>query len=747
MSLELFPIETTLPTMGERVRARIALLITWRLARSSPDRIARVISKWATLPPATWEEVTADYNAVCSVSQRCRGQEGCLRRSVAIAAAVRLRGRSVGWSTGFTTRPFQAHAWVQVDGDAVMERHGVRHYQRVIEVTPKASTAEGALGRDAAIADDTDTTDVNPASPTQIVGLLQGQRRPVALVLVLGLVAAALTLALPWYAADLFGRYQQSDLSILSLGLLVLLILAAGAVSAYQTFSLQRIAENVVKSARTGLADHLLDLRIREYDTRNPGDLISRFGSDTATLRGAIVQILLAASPGIALMVGAGIMMMVLDPVLFGTATALMLITLGLTLVASLSLRDAAFAAHKSLGQLSSELECSLVGVRSIRAANATQERVQQLDESVASTYAAAMRVARLQSMISPLSQIGLQISGIVVVAVGAYRAESGSISTADLLRFTVLLLILAAPLTQAISALSQVGESLASLARINEINDLPTEDEHDIRQPHDEPSAAFAKDGPAALEFRNVFFTYRDAVFGERLELDDYVLHGLDLTIPSGKKVAIVGPSGAGKSTLLSLVERFYEPSRGAISIFGRNIRDLARHDLRSQLAYVEQNAPLVTGTIRENLTLGLMGVSDAECLDVLDRLNLSHLVTRNRAGLDASIGELGVKLSGGERQRLATGRALLSSAPIILLDEATASLDSENERSINEILSDLRGDRTVVVVAHRLVSIMDADLICVLEHGRLVDSGTHDYLVDSVPLYRNLAREQLLV
>ena len=228
--------------------------------------------------------------------------------------------------------------------------------------------------------------------------------------------------------------------------------------------------------------------------------------------------------------------------------------------------------------------------------------------------------------------------------------------------------------------------------------------------------------------------------------DADSLVLHKLNLQVPEGKRVAIVGPSGAGKSTVLQLIERFYDVNRGAIRVFGKDIRDYSRSDLRDVLGYVEQDAPVLSGSLRENLTLGLGDVGDDRCMEALERVNLGYLATRSEQGLDGPVGESGASLSGGERQRLAIARALLSNKRILLFDEATANLDSHNERQIGDVLRNMAGNRTVLVVAHRLSTIMDADLIHVLEHGRLVASGTHSELVVKSQIYRNLASEQHL-
>jgi ATP-binding cassette subfamily B protein len=245
-----------------------------------------------------------------------------------------------------------------------------------------------------------------------------------------------------------------------------------------------------------------------------------------------------------------------------------------------------------------------------------------------------------------------------------------------------------------------------------------------------------------AAVQFEHVSFSY-EGDDGERLP----VLTHVSFTVPRGTRTALVGPSGAGKSTMLALLERFYDADSGVIRVGGVDIRRLPRAVLRAQFGYVEQDAPALAGTIRQNLLLAAPLATEDDCLRALDAVNLREAVLRHERGLDAPVGEEGVLLSGGERQRLAIARALLADAPILLLDESTSNLDGRNEQLLRESLETASVGRTVIVIAHRLSTVVDADQIVVLEQGRVVGTGRHDQLVESSPLYRELAASQLLV
>jgi ATP-binding cassette subfamily B protein len=305
------------------------------------------------------------------------------------------------------------------------------------------------------------------------------------------------------------------------------------------------------------------------------------------------------------------------------------------------------------------------------------------------------------------------------------------------------------------------VSQALGALGRIQEIVELPSESERDAGV---EPVAAIdpstGPDTVSAISFDDVVFTYPEKAHKSETEKviaevapealaahDRTVLHGVSFTAPRGQRTALVGPSGAGKSTILALIERFYDPTAGVVRLGGVDIRGIDRTELRGQIGYVEQDAPVLAGTIRENLTLGAPNATDQQCIDVLHAVNLTEVLERNELGLKAPVGEDGVMLSGGERQRLAIARTLLVAPPILLLDESTSSLDGLNEQLLREAIDAVAENRTLIVIAHRLSTVVDSDQIVVLDHGRVVGVGTHSELIASTPLYRDLAKHQLLV
>jgi ATP-binding cassette subfamily B protein len=304
---------------------------------------------------------------------------------------------------------------------------------------------------------------------------------------------------------------------------------------------------------------------------------------------------------------------------------------------------------------------------------------------------------------------------------------------------FILLMFLMIRPLGQAFGAYSSVMSALGALARIEEILQLPLEETAKESAQISKP-----KRTQNAIEFKKVSFAYPAA---EAHRDGKLVLDSVSFKIKKGDRVALVGPSGAGKSTVLSLIERFYEPNSGEILLEGVPVTELSRDALRSQIGYVEQDAPVLAGSIRDNLLIGSPNATDAQLKAVLAEVNLTAVLKRDKRSLDAEVGEAGIMLSGGERQRLAIARALLAAPPILLLDESTSALDGLNEQRMREAIDAVSQGRTMIVIAHRLSTVVDSDLIIVLDQGKVVGSGTHSQLVKSTPLYKQLAKHQLLV
>jgi ATP-binding cassette subfamily B protein len=594
------------------------------------------------------------------------------------------------------------------------------------------------------------------ATFSQLMPYLLEHRRVLSWVIVISVLGAGASLAQPLLVAQVITVVEAGgDLGPL-VAVLVGLVVLAGLLSGFGHYLLQRTGEGVVLSSRRALVRRMLHLPIAEFDERRTGDLVSRVGSDTTLLRAVLTQGLVEAIGGSLTFLGALIAMLVIDPLLLGLTVLVIAVSVVTVVVLSQRIRIASRKAQERVGDLAAAVERAIGGVRTVRAANATDREIAAVELNAVSAWEQGIKVAKISALVVPISSIALQVSFLVVLGVGGYRVASGSIGISELIAFILFLFLLIGPLAQAFGAITSVNSALGALGRIQEIIDLPSEAESDagiIPQP------TIASD--AAIAFDNVRFGYAesarttedeqaaDAARGEdsTTSAARAVLRGVSFEVLVGSRTALVGPSGAGKSTILSLIERFYDPTEGVIRMAGTDIKALDRHELRSRIGYVEQDAPVLAGTLRDNLLIGSPEASDEQCVAVLRSVNLGEVLDRDERGLGAQVGEDGVMLSGGERQRLAIARALLAAPPILLLDESTSSLDGANEQLMRLAIDAVAENRTLIVIAHRLSTVVDSDQIVVLDHGQVVGVGTHSELVASTPLYRELAKHQLLV
>lgn len=621
----------------------------------------------------------------------------------------------------------------------------------------------------------------------QLLPYLFEHKATIAVVIVLSILSAGASLVQPLLVGQVITRVENNlDLGLLVWALVAFVILGS-LISGYQHYLLQRTGTAVVYSSRRRLIARILHLPISEFDARRTGDLVSRVGSDTTLLYAALTQGLADSIGNALLFAGALVAMAIIDPLLL----AIIVLVIGISVVGVVTLsgriRTASTEQQEKVGELASGVERAVGSIRTVRASGATDREITTVTAQATGAFEVGVRIAKVSALVVPIAGIALQVSLLVVIGLGGFRVATGALTIASLVTFIMFLFMLIAPLGSFFGAITSVNQALGALGRIQEVLDLPAEAQDDaaIAARVRESDAITPGDAAAAIEFRDVRFRYPENVVAARRKAesealavlesahvdtsvislgdgaaadgqpeaaasfhsDADVLRGVSFTVPRGARVALVGPSGAGKSTTLALIERFYDPTGGAILLGGDDVRTLDRDALRAQLGYVEQDAPTLAGTIGDNLRLASPEATDAECEDVLRAVNLGEVLDRNPLGIDAPVGESGVMLSGGERQRLAIARALLAAPPILLLDESTSSLDGLNEQRMRDAIDAVAAGRTLIVIAHRLSTVVDSDHIVVMDHGRVVGQGTHSELVQTTPLYRDLARHQLLV
>jgi ABC-type multidrug transport system fused ATPase/permease subunit len=517
--------------------------------------------------------------------------------------------------------------------------------------------------------------------------------------------------------------------------LLAGLVLGAAVISAIGTYLLERTAEGVVLVARRKLIHHLLRLPVAEVDRLKPGDLLSRVTSDTTLLRTAATNTIVEAANGTLLIVGTIVLMALLDPVLLGVTLTVILVTIVLTGSVLPRIGRATERAQQAVGEMGAVLERALGAFRTVKASGAEDRENTILDHAAHRAWQQGVSVAAWSSLVEILSRLSVHVSFLAVLGVGGARVASGTLPLSSLIAFLLYVFYLLSPIASLVNATSDLQAGLAALRRSRQIHILPTEP---TSPSPPLPPTTPTPSGAASVAFHHVSFRYPDH--------RGPVLDKISFQTPPGTMTALVGPSGAGKSTIFALLERFYEPLHGNLTIDGRDVRDWSLTELRATIGYVEQDAPVLATTLRDNLRLAAPHATDDDIHDAIHRTRLDDLLTRLPNGLDTVVGHRGITLSGGQRQRIAIARALLRRPRLLLLDEATSQLDALNEHQLRQVIAEVATTTTVLVAAHRLSTVTNADQILVLDAGQLRAHGTHTHLISTDTLYHQLATTQLL-
>ncbi|MFJ8583406.1 ABC transporter ATP-binding protein [Streptomyces sp. NPDC093595] len=555
-------------------------------------------------------------------------------------------------------------------------------------------------------------------------------RWTVALGGLLALAGAATGIAQPLAAKALVERLgQQEPITAVLLALTALVVLGT-AIEAVGAYVLERTAESVVLAARRTLIGRLLRLRLPEVERTRPGDLMSRITSDTTLLRAVTTDSIVSAAVGGLGFLATIVMMAVMDLVLLGVTLGVIVVIGSSFALVMPKISQATKRSQEAVGEISVRLERAFGAFRTVKASGAEEREAAVIDEAATDAWRHGLTSAKWQSVAWSSVGLAVQVSFLAVLGVGGARVASGEISVATLVAFLLYLFYLIDPVTKLVEAATQYQVGAAAIARIEEAERLETEPV----SPSPSPAAA----GPASVVFEDVAFRYREGL--------PYVHHGVSFEVPGAGMTAFVGPSGAGKTTVFGLIERFYEATGGRILVDGRDVRDWPLAQLRAAIGYVEQDAPVLAGTLRENLVFAAPDATEERIREVLVRARLDGLVERLPDGLDTVVGHRGSQLSGGERQRVAIARALLRGPRLLLLDEATSQLDAVNELALRDVVAEVAREVTVLVVAHRLSTVTLADRIVVMEAGRVRAVGTHAELVAADPLYGELAATQFL-
>ncbi|THA81774.1 ABC transporter ATP-binding protein [Streptomyces sp. A0592] len=564
-------------------------------------------------------------------------------------------------------------------------------------------------------------------------------RRMLAMGLVLALAGSALGLATPMITKWVLDALNDATSLAGPVAALFVLLVVGAAVSYRQWCMLGTVGERVVLEARESMVRRFLHATVPALHRRPTGELVTRVTSDTVLLREATAQSFVGLVNGSVMLVGSLVLMGVLDLVLLGTTMAAVAVTAALFALLMPGIGQAQQRSQEHIGRLGGLLEGTLRAIRTVKVSRAEERAA---DRIVADARAAAdygIRAVRQEALAWTVAGSGIQLAIIAILGVGAWRVGEGSLEVSSLIAFLLYAFTLMEPVSTLSQNVTSLQAGMAAAERIRQTADLTAEGEAKgddaVPRRADGRTARTAVSGTAPAEVPVLELRGVSAAYGPEAA---QAVTDVRLAVPRRGHTAIVGPSGAGKTTLFSLVLRFLEPLDGELLLNGRPYREYSHSEVRARLAYVEQDTPVVPGTLRDNLLLARPDATDGELRRVLRDVRLTEKVDALEAGLDSPLSSAHV--SGGERQRIALARALLRTPEVLLLDEATAQLDGLTEAAVQDCIRSRAATGAVVTVAHRLSTVVDADLIVVMEAGRIRARGTHEELLETDPLYREL-------
>ena len=573
------------------------------------------------------------------------------------------------------------------------------------------------------------------AQPTRL-NVLWSFTRPhlptMSLGLLLALVGSAAGLASPMVTKWVLDALDTSSSMFGPLLALVVLLVVGSVISLWQWILLGSLAERIVLEARSGMVKRFLGARVGEITGQPAGELVTRVTSDTLLLRQAASSSLVGLINGVIMLVGSLILMGILDLKLLGVTVAAVVVVVVLFILLMPGIAKAQEATQESVAQLGGNLESALRAIRTVKASRAESRQSTTIIANAEDAAAHSIRSVKREALAWVIAWSGIQLAIIVILGFGAWQVSRDELAVSSLIAFLLYAFGLMGPIMEISQNMTALQSGIAAAGRIQQINELPQESDATISPFIDGQKSAdlTSESAPPVLEFRHVSATY-----GADL---DPAVRDISLAIPRRGHVAIVGPSGAGKTTLFSLMLRFIEPESGSILVDGRPYTSLTHHDIRGHFAYVEQETPIVPGTIRDNLLFTNPNATEARIWQVLREVRLEEKVLSLPAGLDTSLNTSDV--SGGQRQRIALARAILGSPEILLLDEATAQVDGITEAAIQHMIHSRSQENAVITVAHRLSTVIDADRILVMEDGTIRAQGTHQELLATDELYREL-------
>ncbi|GEB32921.1 MULTISPECIES: ABC transporter ATP-binding protein [Brevibacillus] len=564
----------------------------------------------------------------------------------------------------------------------------------------------------------------------QLIKATKPSKMKLGIALFMSIATTVVSLVIPMFTKDLVDSFTLSTISQGQIALLMIAFVAQAIASGLSIYLLNHVGQSIVAALRERLWKKLLVLPVAYYDNHRTGETISRMTNDTGVVRGLISEHLANFFTGIIAIIGSVATLLYLD----WQMTLTMLIAVPLSIAILVPLGRQMYKISKGLqdetASFTTVMNQVLSEVRLVKAQNAEPHEYAAGSRGIGNLFRYGLKEGRVQAMIGPLISFVLMVLLVVIMGYGGMRVATGALSAGELVAFILYLVQIIMPLGQFTQFFTQLQKAMGATERIIATLEEPEEDHETGRT---------LENAALPIQLDKVGFAYEN---GER------ILDQVSFTISAGKVTAIVGPSGSGKTTLFALLERFYQPAEGEIRLGHDPIDTFSLASWRSKIGYVSQESPLIAGTIRENICYGISRpISEAELKQAAAMAYADQFIDELPDGYDTQVGERGVKLSGGQRQRIGIARALLRDPQILMLDEATSSLDSKSEIIVQQALQNLMKGRTTLVIAHRLSTVVDADQIIFLEKGKITGMGTHEQLFESHDMYKELASQQLLM
>lgn len=549
-----------------------------------------------------------------------------------------------------------------------------------------------------------------------------------------GLVGSILTmlvnLSIPLLTRELVDGFSIEAISVTLIVVIFAVFILQAVIDGLSTYILAAVGQKIVARLREKMWFKLIRLPVSYFDKTPSGQSVSRVVNDTGIVKDLISNHFPQFITGIITIIGAVVILLIMD----WKMTLLMLIAVPVTFLVMMPLGSRMAKISKGLqdetANFTGDIQQTLGEIRLMKSSTAEYIEEKQGKDGIDKLYRFGLKEAKVFALIGPLIYTVMMLVIVAIIGYGGIRVADGTMSTGSLVAFLLYLFQIIFPITSFAMFFTELQKAKGATERIIEILDIEEENGQE----------GLSKDiTDKTLYIEDLSFSYEEG---------DPVLENITFEARPGEMIAFAGPSGGGKTTLFGMIERYYEPTNGEIRVGKISIRDLSLRSWRSQIGYVSQESAMMAGTIRENLTYGLENaetISDERLWIVAEMAYADTFIRSFQEGLDTEVGERGVKLSGGQRQRINIARAFLRNPTILMLDEATASLDSQSEHAVQEALSRLMKGRTTFVIAHRLSTIVDADQIIFIEKGRITGSGTHQELLSEHELYQKFAEQQL--